>query len=107
MIIEKEKTAIVTICGPKNTSWVGDLNLEIAIGDKVVGTLKAQQKIRFEINEDTRFYIRCLNSFLANLNVRVAGLLRCPTNIQLVLVGGSLANAKLVAKTTYGENYKR
>ncbi|NMV82502.1 MAG: hypothetical protein GX816_03005 [Erysipelotrichia bacterium] len=100
------ETALVTISGPEQTSWVGDVTIEITHEGAVVGIIKGQKSVQFEINQDTRFKARTINTDFPKLEVIVAALFRCPTVIKLYLVGGSKENAKLVAKTTYGANYK-
>lgn len=101
------ETALVTIIGPDQTTWIGDIKVEIIFEGEIVGVIKGQKSAQFEIKEDSRFLIRTANEDLPKSAVTVAGLLRCPTTIKLHLVGSSIQNAKLVAKTTYGENYSK
>ena len=101
------ETALVTIIGPDQTSWIGDIKVEVLFEGEIVGVIKGQKSVQFEINEDTRFLIRTANEDLPKSEVTVAGLFRCPTTIKLYLLGSSSVNAKLVAKTTYGENYSK
>ncbi|MDY0344997.1 MAG: hypothetical protein WCX85_00035 [Bacilli bacterium] len=105
MKYQHPETSLVTIIGPDQTTWIGDIKVEILFNGEIVGVIKGQKSAQFEINEDTRFSIRTVNEDLPKLEVSVAGLLCCPATIKLFLVGGSLNNAKLVAKTTYGEKY--
>ncbi len=99
------ETALVTIIGPDQTTWIGNIKVEIFFEGELVGVIKGQKSVQFEINEDSRFVVRTANEDLPRSEVTVAGLLRCPTTIKLFLIGGAIDSAKLVAKTTYGENY--
>ncbi|NCA96751.1 MAG: hypothetical protein EOM77_00965 [Bacteroidia bacterium] len=101
------ETSIATIIGPEQTTWVGDLTLHVLLEDETIAVIKGQKSAQFEIDEDTRFTIRTVNTAFPTLEVEVAALLSRPTTIKLYVVGGSNESAKLVAKTTYGEYYSK
>jgi hypothetical protein len=101
------ETSLVTIIGPEQTTWLGDLTLEVIFENKAVAIIKGQKSAQFEINEDTRFIVRTINTGFPVLEVVVAALFSRPTTIKLIVLGSSERNAKLVAKTTYGELYSQ
>ena len=100
-------TSIATIIGPEQTTWVGDLTLHVLLEGENIAVIKGQKSAQFEIDQDTRFTIRTVNTAFPVLEVEVAALLSRPTTIKLYVIGGSKENAKLVAKTTYGEYYSK
>jgi len=105
--MDRKKTAAVAITGPHPTSWVGDITIEVMVDNLLLYTIRGPKSVRCEIDEDTCFTFRSANAFLPDMVCLAVGLLRCPTSIELRLIGGSLKNAKLVARITYGENYRR
>ncbi|MDD4153989.1 MAG: hypothetical protein PHT30_01085 [Bacilli bacterium] len=107
MKYQHPETSLVTIYGPDQTSWIGNLTLEVLFEEQVVGIIKGQKSAQFEINEDARFKIRTANTAFPKLEVEIAALFTCPTTVKLYLLGNSEQNAKLVAKTTYGERYSK
>lgn len=107
MKYQRPETSLVTIIGPDQTNWIGDLTLEILFDERVVGIIKGQKSAQFEINEDSRFKIRIVNTAFPKLEVEIGALFSSPTVIKLYLLGSSKLNAKLVAKTTYGERYTK
>lgn len=100
-------TSIATIIGPDQTSWLGDLTIHVLFEGETVAVIKGQKSAQFEIDQDTRFVVRTVNTAFPILEVTVAVLLSRPTTIKLFVLGGSKENAKLVAKTTYGEYYSK
>ena len=100
-------TSIATIIGPEQTNWVGDLTLQVLLGDEVIAVIKGQKSAQFEIDQDTRFTIRTVNTAFPLLSIEAAALLSRPTTIKLYLTSGSMESAKLVAKTIYGEPYSK
>ena len=99
--LAKRETSIVTIAGPAQRSWVGNVTLEVIFEHEVLAIIKGQKSAKFEINNDCRFKIRTISTAFPTLEVTVSALQSRDTSIQLYLIGGSPENAKLVAKTTY------